>query len=68
MKTRLFSALETGKIADLSFTSLSRSAIPLILRDMGPPSGSVFDPRVVWEKEKTLYEQRKSGEAPGEAR
>ena len=44
-----------------------RSAIPLILRDMGPPSGSVFDPRVVWEKEKPLYLQRKSGQGPGEA-
>jgi len=45
-------------------TNKVSSAIPLILRDMGPPSGSVFDPRVVWEKEKPLYLQRKSGQGP----
>ena len=46
-------------------TNKVSSAIPLILRDMGPPVGSVFDPRVVWAKEKPLYEQRKSGAGPG---
>ena len=33
-------------------TNKVSSAIPLILRDMGPPGGSVFDPRMVWGKMK----------------
>lgn len=33
-------------------TVRQKSSIPLILRDMAPPSGSVFDPAVKWEEEK----------------
>jgi len=29
-----------------------RSSIPLILRDMAPPSGTIFDPAQKWEEEK----------------
>eukprot|EP00533_Pseudo-nitzschia_delicatissima_P009696 CAMPEP_0116102132 /NCGR_PEP_ID=MMETSP0327-20121206/13183_1 /TAXON_ID=44447 /ORGANISM="Pseudo-nitzschia delicatissima, Strain B596" /LENGTH=1259 /DNA_ID=CAMNT_0003594145 /DNA_START=32 /DNA_END=3811 /DNA_ORIENTATION=+ len=29
-----------------------RSSIPLILRDMAPPSGTIFDPALKWEEEK----------------
>jgi ATP-dependent RNA helicase DDX60 len=29
-----------------------RSSIPLILRDMAPPKGSIFDPAIKWEEEK----------------
>eukprot|EP00980_Cylindrotheca_fusiformis_P018838 scaffold6276_cov138-Cylindrotheca_fusiformis.AAC.25 len=29
-----------------------RSSIPVILRDMAPPSGSIFDPAIKWEEEK----------------
>ncbi len=29
-----------------------KSTIPTILRDMGPPEGSIFDPRTVWDAEK----------------
>jgi len=44
-------------------TNKVSSAIPLILRDMGPPPGSMFDPRVVWEKEKPAYLAKLKGEA-----
>jgi ATP-dependent RNA helicase DDX60 len=30
-----------------------KSSIPLILRDMAPPEGSIFDPAKKWEEEKT---------------
>ena len=43
---KLKKAIRTNKVS---------SAIPLILRDMGPPAGSVFDPNIVWEKEKPAY-------------
>lgn len=33
-------------------TIKQRSSIPLILRDMAPPSGSIFDPGAKWEEEK----------------
>ncbi|KAL3922591.1 MAG: hypothetical protein SGILL_002122 [Bacillariaceae sp.] len=33
-------------------TIRQRSSIPLILRDMAPPAGSIFDPAVKWEEEK----------------
>jgi len=33
-------------------TVKQRSSIPLILRDMAPPSGSIFDPASKWEEEK----------------
>jgi superfamily II RNA helicase len=29
-----------------------RSSIPIILRDMAPPKGSIFDPAIKWEEEK----------------
>lgn len=31
----------------------TRSSIPLILRDMAPPEGSIFDPAKKWDEEKT---------------
>lgn len=31
-----------------------RSSIPLILRDMAPPEGSIFDPAKKWDEEKAL--------------
>jgi ATP-dependent RNA helicase DDX60 len=31
-----------------------KSSIPLILRDMAPPVGSIFDPAIKWEEEKEL--------------
>ncbi|GMH65194.1 hypothetical protein TL16_g04139 [Triparma laevis f. inornata] len=39
------------------------SDVPLILRDMGPPDGSIFDPKKTWESEKPLYEAQKEAEA-----
>jgi len=33
-------------------TIRQRSSIPLILRDMAPPAGSIFDPAQKWEEEK----------------
>ncbi|KAL3940026.1 MAG: hypothetical protein SGBAC_005355 [Bacillariaceae sp.] len=33
-------------------TTKRRSSIPVILRDMAPPSGSIFDPAIKWEEEK----------------
>ncbi|GMI14247.1 hypothetical protein TrVE_jg1141 [Triparma verrucosa] len=38
------------------------SDVPLILRDMGPPDGSIFDPKKTWEAEKPLYEAKKEAE------
>ena len=29
-----------------------KSSIPIILRDMAPPAGSIFDPALKWEEEK----------------
>jgi hypothetical protein len=40
-----------------------RSSIPLILRDMAPPEGSIFDPALKWEEEK---QKRRSTEVEGE--
>lgn len=40
------------------FTEKRRSSIPVILRDMAPPVGSIFDPARKWEEEK----KRRSGE------
>jgi hypothetical protein len=45
-----------------------RSAIPVILRDMAPPEGSIFDPVKKWEEEKvrrpaTLAEIKKKRKA-----
>jgi hypothetical protein len=37
-----------------------RSSIPLILRDMAPPEGSIFDPAKKWEEEKN---RRRSADA-----
>ncbi|GMI25906.1 hypothetical protein TeGR_g10093 [Tetraparma gracilis] len=39
---------------------LKKSAIPLILRDMAPPDGSIFDPRVAWASEKPLFLSREA--------
>ena len=33
-------------------TIRQKSSIPLILRDMAPPAGSIFDPAVKWDEEK----------------
>eukprot|EP00934_Nitzschia_sp_Nitz4_P001583 Nitzschia sp. Nitz4//scaffold58_size112336//65054//68984//NITZ4_004039-RA/size112336-augustus-gene-0.24-mRNA-1//-1//CDS//3329555007//1583//frame0 len=33
-------------------TIRQRSSIPVILRDMAPPAGSIFDPAIKWEEEK----------------
>ena len=41
-----------------------KSTVQSILRDMGPPEGSIFDPAVVWEKEKER--RRVDGAAEGE--
>lgn len=40
-----------------------RSSIPLILRDMAPPEGSIFDPAKKWEEEK---ERRRSALMAGQ--
>jgi len=42
-----------------------RSSIPLILRDMSPPEGSIFDPAKKWEEEKAR--RAKEEEAQAEA-
>ena len=34
-----------------------RSSIPIILRDMAPPEGSIFDPAKKWEEEKKRRER-----------
>merc|ERR1711862_548128 len=41
-----------------------KSSIPIILRDMAPPEGSIFDPAKKWEEEKERrgQEQKKEGE------
>lgn len=44
-------------------TRKKRSSIPLILRDMGPPKGSIFDPKVKWDEEK---ERRRTEEEAAE--
>mmetsp|Transcript_8802 Transcript_8802/g.21479 ORF Transcript_8802/g.21479 Transcript_8802/m.21479 type:complete len:147 (-) Transcript_8802:2-442(-) len=33
-------------------TEKRRSSVPLILRDMAPPEGSIFDPAKKWDEEK----------------
>merc|ERR1711862_193951 len=33
-----------------------KSSIPIILRDMAPPEGSIFDPAKKWEEEKKAQE------------
>jgi superfamily II RNA helicase len=40
-----------------------RSSIPIILRDMAPPKGSIFDPALKWEEEK---ERRRLADAEKE--
>jgi len=40
-----------------------KSSIPLILRDMAPPSGSIFDPAKKWDEEK---ERRRASKADAE--
>lgn len=38
-------------------TTKVRSSIPIILRDMAPPEGSIFDPAKKWEEEKQRRER-----------
>lgn len=40
-----------------------KSSIPLILRDMAPPKGSIFDPAVKWEEEKEARRLTEKAEA-----
>jgi len=46
-----------------TFATKVKSSIPLILRDMAPPEGSIFDPARKWEEEK---ERRKGLEKAAE--
>eukprot|EP00538_Stauroneis_constricta_P012852 CAMPEP_0119555370 /NCGR_PEP_ID=MMETSP1352-20130426/7612_1 /TAXON_ID=265584 /ORGANISM="Stauroneis constricta, Strain CCMP1120" /LENGTH=1273 /DNA_ID=CAMNT_0007602123 /DNA_START=127 /DNA_END=3948 /DNA_ORIENTATION=+ len=43
-------------------TVKQRSSIPIILRDMGPPRGSIFDPTEKWEEEKRRKEDKEAEE------
>jgi len=38
-----------------------KSSIPLILRDMAPPEGSIFDPTLAWEERKKELARLKQG-------
>ena len=38
-------------------TIKQKSSIPIILRDMAPPKGSIFDPAIKWEQEKEARRQ-----------
>eukprot|EP00977_Amphora_coffeiformis_P009193 scaffold2094_cov146-Amphora_coffeaeformis.AAC.5 len=40
-----------------------RSSIPLILRDMSPPEGSIFDPAKKWEEEKDRRARKAEAQA-----
>ena len=44
-----------------------RSSIPVILRDMAPPEGSIFDPAKKWEEEKKRRERAQNSNAKEEA-
>jgi len=44
-----------------------RSSIPVILRDMAPPEGSIFDPAKKWEEEKKRRAEIVTDEAKEEA-
>lgn len=41
-----------------------KSSIPIILRDMAPPEGSIFDPARKWEEEKERRSKAKPAETP----
>src|SRR6056300_983154 len=39
------------------FAIKQKSSIPIILRDMAPPEGSIFDPAIKWKEEKERREK-----------
>ena len=45
-----------------------KSSIPVILRDMAPPEGSIFDPATKWKEEKDKREKAAGIEADAEAK
>ncbi len=44
-----------------------KSSIPIILRDMAPPEGSIFDPAKKWEEEKERRSKATPADAPTDA-
>jgi len=56
---------------DLKKSTISvkrKSSIPLFLRDMAPPEGSIFDPSSVWERQKELDRQKQGADADAAAK
>eukprot|EP00956_Cyclotella_meneghiniana_P007459 scaffold10139_cov74-Cyclotella_meneghiniana.AAC.10 len=49
-------------------TTKVRSSIPVILRDMAPPEGSIFDPAKKWDEEKERRRQATAADAAAEAK
>ena len=49
------------------FAIKQKSSIPVILRDMAPPEGSIFDPAQKWDEEKERRTQAAKTEADAEA-
>jgi hypothetical protein len=45
------------------FAIKQKSSIPVILRDMAPPEGSIFDPAIKWDEEKERRSQAAKTEA-----